>query len=202
MIHYLKGKLASIYENAMIIDVNGIGYKVTVPLSSPLYLNSIGDDITVFTVMLVREDDMSLYGFEDEKSLGIFNKLTSVSGIGAKAAIAIFSALSRDEIVNAIVLEDAAALTKANGIGKKTAQRIVLELKDKFDYEKDVNVALAAGAKEGVILGDACQEKNKREAMEALMELGFTKAEAKDKVDAINGEDLSVEDYIKKALVM
>ena len=202
MIHYLRGQLASVYENAMIIDVNGVGYKVTVPLSSPLYLNAIGDTITVYTVMLVREDDMSLYGFEDEKSLNIFNKLTSVSGIGAKAAVAIFSALSRDEIVNAIVLEDAAALTRANGIGKKTALRIVLELKDKFDYEKDVNVALAAGAKDSVICGDACQEKNKREAIEALMGLGFTKAEAKDKVDVIDGVDLSVEEYIKKALVM
>lgn len=202
MIHYLKGKLASIYENAMIIDVNGIGYKVTVPMSSPLYLKAPGDDIMIFTVMVVREDDMSLYGFEDEKSLDLFNKLTSVSGIGAKAAIAIFSALTRDEIINAIVLEDANALTKANGVGKKTAQRVVLELKDKFDYEKDVNLQLATGQKTGVIHGSGADEKNKNEAIEALMELGFTKAEAKDKVDSIDEENLSVEDYIKKALVM
>lgn len=202
MIHYLSGKLASIYENSMIIDVNGIGYKVTVPMSSPLYLKAIGEDIRVFTVMVVREDDMSLYGFADEKSLDLFNKLTSVSGIGAKAAIAIFSALTRDEIINAIVLEDAAALTKANGVGKKTAQRVVLELKDKFDYEKDVNLQLATGQAQGVIHGNGADEKNRVEAVEALMELGFTKAEAKDKVDSIAEENLSVEDYIKKALVM
>ena len=186
----------------MIIDVNGIGYKVTVPMSSPLYLKAIGEDIRVFTVMVVREDDMSLYGFADEKSLDLFNKLTSVSGIGAKAAIAIFSALTRDEIINAIVLEDAAALTKANGVGKKTAQRVVLELKDKFDYEKDVNLQLATGQSQGVIHGNGADEKNRVEAVEALMELGFTKAEAKDKVDSIAEENLSVEDYIKKALVM
>lgn len=202
MIHYLNGKLASIYENAMIIDVNGIGYKVTVPMSSALYLKAPGDDVKVFTVMVVREDDMSLYGFEDEKSLDLFNKLTSVSGIGAKAAIAIFSALTRDEIINAIVLEDAAALTKANGVGKKTAQRVVLELKDKFEYEKDVNLQLATGKAEGVIHGNGADEKNRTEAVEALMELGFTKAEAKDKVDSITEDNLSVEDYIKKALVM
>ena len=186
----------------MIIDVNGIGYKVTVPMSSPLYLKVPGDDIMIFTVMVVREDDMSLYGFEDEKSLDLFNKLTSVSGIGAKAAIAIFSALTRDEIINAIVLEDATTLTKANGVGKKTAQRVVLELKDKFDYEKDVNLQLATGKESGVIHGNGADDKNRKEAIEALMELGFTKAEAKDKVESISDENLSVEDYIKKALVM
>lgn len=201
MIYFLRGRLAAAEADYAVIDVNGIGYKVNIPANSSIWLKKPGDEITVHTHMAVREDEVSLYGFEDSSYLDLFRKLTSVSGVGAKAAMAIFSALEKDEIVNAIILEDAAVLTKANGIGKKTAQRIVLELKDRFEADRDLNLMLATGQNKGIISGNAPEGRIRDEAVSALMELGFTRAEACERVDAVKDAE-TVEQLIRQALTV
>lgn len=196
MIHYINGELAIKGDGYIVVETGGIGYTVYVPLNSRFYLKEIGENIRVFTAMTVREDDISLYGFEDHKTLEIFNKLITVNGIGAKAAMAIFSALTVEEIKKAIVFEDATILTRANGIGKKTAQRIILDLKDKFD---DLNISSDANHDDIRTVNINISTKN--EAMNALMELGYTRAEAQSAVDNVADDNLTVEDYIKKALM-
>ncbi len=196
MIHYINGELAIKGDGYIVVETGGIGYTVYVPLNSRFYLKEIGENIRVFTAMTVREDDISLYGFEDHKTLEIFNKLITVNGIGAKAAMAIFSALTVEEIKKAIVFEDATILTRANGIGKKTAQRIILDLKDKFE---DLNISSDANHDDIRTVNINISTKN--EAMNALMELGYTRAEAQSAVDNVADDNLTVEDYIKKALM-
>lgn len=156
-----------------------------------------GDEITVYTAMTVREDDVSLYGFSRKGELEAFRKLITVSGVGAKAAISILSAFTLEQMQQAIVFEDAKTLTKANGIGKKTAERIVLELKDKFSSESpqgDVSLPeeSAAAIREG--------ESGRAEAISALVALGYSRGEAVGALSAVKEEDLSAEEYIRQAL--
>ncbi|MEG0663349.1 MAG: Holliday junction branch migration protein RuvA, partial [Anaerovoracaceae bacterium] len=132
MIHYLKGTLRLKAEGLVVIEVGGIGYEVFVPAGSNLFLKEEGEAVTVFTSMQVREDDVSLYGFGDEQELFLFKKLITVNSVGAKAALAILSSMPPEEVRRAIIFEDVALLTRANGIGKKTAQKIVLDLKGKL----------------------------------------------------------------------
>ncbi|MCR5481509.1 MAG: Holliday junction branch migration protein RuvA [Clostridia bacterium] len=194
MINYIKGTFASAFEGGVVIETGGIGYEIHTPENSGLYRAAEGQEITAYTMMAVREDDISLYGFSDKESLATFRKLITVSGVGAKAALAILSAMPFSEVHKAIIFEDVAALTRANGIGKKTAQRIVLELKDKLGSlelpQEDMNL-LQQGT-----------EKNdeKSEAVKALVALGYSKTEAVGALTGISGENMSAEDYIKKAL--
>jgi Holliday junction DNA helicase RuvA len=194
MIRYLKGILAARSENAAIIDVNGIGYRVFIPSNSSLYLNQTGDDVTVFTHMAVREDDMSLFGFGSEGELELFEQLITVNSVGSKAAMAILSAMPVSEVKKAIMFEDVDMITRANGIGKKTAQKIVFELKDK--------IGTVVAEEQGYQLNEILPEagSNKDSAIEALMGLGFSRAEAAESLKGVTDEDLSVEDYIKQAL--
>lgn len=195
MLHYIKGILAIKMESGIVVEAGGLGYEITVPANSSVYLAHEGEEITVYTAMMVREDDVSLYGFGAKAELDTFRKLITVSGVGAKAAIAILSAMPLNEVHQAIVLEDAKALTRANGIGKKTAERIVLELKDKFGSIEDaslpqgIDVPVAAGSSDA-----------RTEAVNALMALGYTKGEAVNALGAVKDNDLTVEEYIKQAL--
>lgn len=196
MIHYLKGQFAMQTENGIVIDVGGIGYEVSVPASSPAYACTEGQSIMLYTYMAVREDDVSLYGFSDVEGLSLFKKLLSVSGIGAKGAMAILSAMSADDCRRAIAFEDADMLTRANGIGKKTAQRIVLELKDK------VNAPLSAvpdSVRGGSAAGDSLAD-SRSEALNALVALGYSRSEALSALAAVSETNLTSEEYIKKAL--
>lgn len=194
MINYIRGIFASTFEGGVVIETGGIGYEINTPENSGLYRAREGQEVTAYTMMAVREDDISLYGFSDRESLSTFKKLITVSGVGAKAALAILSAMPLSEVHKAIIFEDVTALTRANGIGKKTAQRIVLELKDKLG-----NVELAD---EDISLLRQTSESNdsKAEAVKALMALGYSKTEAVGALTGISGEDMSAEDYIKKAL--
>ena len=194
MIRYLKGILAARSENAAIIDVNGIGYRVFIPSNSSLYLRQIGDEVTVFTHMAVREDDVSLYGFGSDGELELFEQLITVNSVGSKAAMAILSAMPVTEVKKAIMFEDVDMITRANGIGKKTAQKIVFELKDK--------IGTVVAEEQGYQLNEILPEagSNKDSAIEALMGLGFSRAEAAESLKGVTDEDLSVEEYIKQAL--
>lgn len=195
MLHYIKGTLAMKQDNGIVVETGGIGYELTVASNSSVYLAKEGEKITVYTAMMVREDDISLYGFGQKEELDTFRKLITVSGVGAKAAISILSAMPLSQLHQAIILEDAKALTKANGVGKKTAERIVLELKDKFGQLEDVQVPegfdtpVSEGASDG-----------RSEAVSALIALGYSKGEAVNALAAVKETDLTAEEYIKQAL--
>ena len=195
MIRYLNGFLAGLEDGMAIVDVNGVGYEVNIPQNSSLYMHQNGDSVKVYTHVQVREDDISYYGFASEQELELFKLLITVSGVGAKAALAILSALPVTEVKKAIVFEDADMITRANGIGKKTAQKIVFELRDKLD-------GIAAGDDAGVMTAsyDPDLSDNKATALDALMNLGYSRAEAMSAMAGVPDGDLSVEEYIKAAL--
>lgn len=201
MLHYIKGTLAMKLESSVVVEAGGMGYELSVPANSSIYLAKEGEEVTVFTAMIVREDDISLYGFGEKASLDTFRKLISVSGVGAKAALAILSAMPLNEVHQAIVTEDAKTLTRANGVGKKTAERIVLELKDKFGQLEDA--VLPKGEEAAETAGDSAGDSagdNRAEAVKALLALGYTKGEAVNALAAVKETDLTVEEYIKQAL--
>lgn len=194
MLHYIRGLITMKIEGAIIVETGGIGYRVFVPDNSALYLADDGEEVMVYTEMIVREDDVSLYGFADRESMVLFQKLRTVNGVGAKAALAVLSSMPLAEVHKAILFEDAATLTKANGIGKKTAQRIVLELKDKLGEMTISMPGLDIGAAVPVAGGE------REEAIEGLMGLGYSRSEAAAAVIAIEGDGLTAEEYLKRAL--
>lgn len=200
MLHYVKGTLAMKLPESVVVDCGGVGFELAVPANSRLYMTQEGSEVTVFTYMNVREDDISLFGFDDEDGLMLFRKLITVNGVGAKAAMAILSAMPSIEVKKAIMYEDAAMLTRANGIGKKTAQRIVLELKDKIKPDATTAGGFEDGYADGAANGAAGMPAadNKGEAIDALMALGYARAEATEALIGLN--DMSVEEYIKAAL--
>ena len=193
MIHYLRGMLTMTFDGGVVLETGGVGYKVFVPDNSPLYAATGKDNITVYTEMIVREDDMSLYGFHDNASLELFQLLRTVNGVGAKAALSILSAIPVDEVKKAIIFEDSKTLTKAVGVGKKTAQRIVLELNDKISNLKDLEQL-------SELAEQTTAESERAEAVNALIELGYSRSEAISAVGAVEDENLTVEDYIRLAL--
>lgn len=197
MLHYIKGTLAMKMEAGIVVEAGGLGYEISVPANSSVYLAKEGEKITVYTAMIVREDDISLYGFGEKAALETFRKLITVSGVGAKAALSILSAMPLHEVHQAITLEDAKSLTRANGIGKKTAERIVLELKDKFGTFEDVS--MPEGGTESIDLFNDPGD-NRTEAVHALMVLGYTRGEAINALAAVKEQDLTTEEYVKQAL--
>ncbi|MDD4200004.1 MAG: Holliday junction branch migration protein RuvA [Eubacteriales bacterium] len=196
MIGLLRGILADKGDGYIIVDVNGVGYQVNVPANTSAYLKAEGEEVLVHTAMIVREDDMSLYGFSGKGELDVFRKLTSVSGVGPKAAIAVLSAFTLDQFKQTIVFEDSKSLQRANGIGKKTAERIVLELKDKFTSESLIDPC--GNADDGAATSAA--NGGRAEAINALVSLGYSRGEATSALAEISESDLSTEEYIKRAL--
>lgn len=190
MIHYIKGILAMKLDTGIVIESGGVGYEISVPGNSPLYLHKEGDEVICYTAMIVREDSISLYGFADREGLHLFRLLITVSGVGAKGAISVLSALTSAQFRHAVAFEDDKAIAVANGIGKKTAQRIVLELKDKVGTTGSM---LSAETEPVAVSDDA-----RTQAVNGLIALGYSRAEA---VNALVGAEASTaEEYIKKAL--
>ena len=192
MIYYIKGHITDSMQSSVAIEQNGIAFCVNVPDNSYALLADPKEEIILYTAMIVREDDISLYGFTDKASLAVFNLLRTVSGIGAKAALAILSVASAGAIKQAIVNEDVNIIQQANGVGKKTAQRVVLELKDKIEKVEslqDIPVDNMNLAKD---------DKAKSSAIDALMALGYSKREASLALTGI--EASTTEEYITKAL--
>ncbi len=197
MIGFIRGILAEKGNGYIVVDVNGVGYLIFVPANSGAYLKGEGEEVMVYTAMMVREDDISLYGFTGRNELDIFRKLISVSGIGAKAAVSILSSFTVEQVQQAIVFEDAKTLTKASGIGKKTAERIVLELRDKFSG-KDIGSDIESGAQDKYISEHIADSRS--EAISALIALGYTRGEASGALAAVKDNDMTAEEYIKAAL--
>lgn len=194
MIRFIKGKFHPQMDNTCIVETSsGLGLLVHLPGNSPLYRNVDGEDVRVYTYMIVREDDLSLYGFDTMDDMRLFAQLITVNGVGAKAAMAVMSILPGNELRRAIASGDAKMISQANGVGKKTSERIILELKDKvgdFDFpaeeENFSQNSAAAGARS--------------EAVTALLSLGYSRGEAEDAVSHVRDEDLSAEEYIRLAL--
>jgi Holliday junction DNA helicase RuvA len=198
MLAYVKGTLQEISGQAVVIDNHGIGYLINVSTATLSRLPARGSELTLHTYMQVKEDGISLFGFLSREEVRLFLLLISVSGIGPKMASAILSALSPQQLVLAIVTDDAAALSKAPGVGKKTAQRIVLELRDKM---KTDGASFADGA--GIPSGSFAafeQADGKQEAMDALLALGYSRSEALKAVLECATEGMKTEQIIKEAL--
>lgn len=198
MYAYIKGDITAIEEESLIIENNGIGYRVTVPASILDGELGIGDSVKVYTYFSVREDAMQLFGFLSKDDLEMFRKLLGVSGVGPKAGVAILSALGADALRFAILSDDAATISKAPGIGRKTAQKIILELKDKVAL-MDAFELKAAHTEERKNGSD--QESPQSEAVLALTALGYPNAQALKAVRAASAQGFSdVEELLKAAL--
>lgn len=191
MISFVRGTLFSKDENSVTIDVGGIGFKVLIPIRDMEKLKT-GEEAFLNTYFAVREDAMELFGFTSREDLLMFNKLITVSGVGPKAAINLLSAFTAGELGTAIVLSDAKKIATAQGIGAKTAQRIILELKDKISDE-----TLTSG-----IVGDSEISVNPaidKEAVSALVALGYSASEAQSAIKKAGNKE-TVEETVKAAL--
>ena len=205
MIAYIYGTLLEKLETSVVVDTGGVGYEIFVPSNSPVWMKKRGEEAVLHTAQVFKEDDTSLYGFEDRASLRLFRLLISVSGVGAKSAMAILSVMTVDEAVRAIAFEDAALLTRAQGIGRKSAERIVLELKDKiteiFAGMTGVGDAFGtAGADAGKPAEKGGSADIVTEAINVLTTLGISRSEAAQAVMNIKDEYASVEDCVRFAL--
>jgi Holliday junction DNA helicase RuvA len=193
---YIKGKLDYKHNDYIVVEANGVGYRINTSLSTIEAAGQVGNDVKVHTHLYVREDIMSLYGFITQEELGMFELLISVSGVGPKAAISLLSSISPSKFSLAVITEDAKTLTKAQGIGSKMAQRIILELKDKIKKEQ---LTAVTGLKEEKSIADR-EGSRVSEAVSALMVLGYTALEASRAVSAVYYEDMDLESIIRNAL--
>lgn len=199
MIAYVNGIVEDITEENAVIDVNGMGYNVKISADTAARLPGIGEPVKLYTYTCVREDAFQLYGFLSRGDLEIFKKLITVNGIGPKGGLAILSVMDADDLRYAIMSGDAKAISKAPGIGPKTAQRVILDLKDKISIDDAlISREIAATAANAGLQGDTPQ---KREAIEALVSLGYGQAESARAVNAIEGiEDMDSGAVLKAAL--
>ena len=203
MIAYIKGNLLEKLETSVVIDTGGVGYEVFLPSNSSHWLKGKGDEVVLHTAQIVKEDDISLYGFENRESLKLFRMLLTVSGVGAKAAMAILSAFTADEAIKAIAFSDAAMLTRAVGVGKKSAERIVLDLKDKVTdiFAGTTNAsALAPSASDAPSGGAGGSANIVSETISVLINLGISRSEASNAVMNIKDEYDTVEECVRLAL--
>lgn len=203
MLAYIKGKLEMKMTGYIVIDVGGLGYKIFMSDSGIEKLGNIGETVKVHTYYRVREDDISIYGFNTLEELKMFELLISVSGVGAKTALAMLAVCEPTDFALAIITEDIKTLTQIPGIGAKSAQRIVLELKDKIKKEQQIQelTKAAKGIKTKVEIAIENNQKVE-EAIAALQVLGYNKKEIEKAFEKIDKEELSTEDLIRKGLTI
>ena len=200
MYAYIKGTLEEFAEDAVIVEAGGIGYNIKVSTTTADLLPGIGSEVKIYTYTLVREDAFSLYGFLTRDDLDIFKKLITVSGIGPKGGLAILSVMSADALRFAVMAGDSKAIAKAPGIGAKTAERVILDLRDKISVEDTLRSVGTAKDAAGAAAGTA-DNMMKREAIEALVALGYSASDATAAVKKVEiGEDATSESILKMAL--
>jgi Holliday junction DNA helicase RuvA len=194
LISYIKGILVEKTPARLVVEVDGLGYEVMIPLSSYDVLGDEGSEVRIYTHFHVREDSHQLFGFATRKERRLFELLISVSGIGPRSALTILSGVSADDFCGAIAREEVAFLTAISGIGRKTAERLIVELKGRIpDYGVEIGEPVGVGSAQGAIA----------EAMQALMALGFTRPAARRAVDKCVEEakgELATEELIRGAL--
>lgn len=202
MISYIKGPLTAIEEDVIVVEAGGVGMGIHVPLSVLDRLPGIGREVTVYTYFQVREDAMSLYGFLNRQDRDMFRQLIGVNGVGPKAALGILSTMTPDDLRMAIVTGDAKAISRAPGIGPKTAQRLILDLKDKVSMEEVLgNLALPSDGGASPALGTIGMGEAAKEAVQALVALGYSNMEANKAVKQVEvTETMTAEDVLKASL--
>ena len=202
MFYYISGKLAYANPTTAVIDAGGVGYKLTISENTynalPPRHTAEAPAAKLYTYMAVREDGIELFGFANETELSSFKMLLSVSGVGPKAAISILSLLTPENFALADCTEDKKTISKANGIGPKTAARVILELKDKLMKETDLNEAANASIESAAPIKTSSGKLS--EAQDALMVLGYSRSEALNALKNIDTQTLELEEIIKKAL--
>ena len=196
MFAYIKGSLEMKFKNYIVIDVGGLGYKIFMPENNINSIGEIGEIVKVFTYYRVREDDISIFGFKTQEQLRMFELLLSVSGVGAKSALVMLSCIEPSEFAIAVISNNVKLLTQIPGIGPKSAQRIILELKDKLKSEQNEEQIEESKAKSIKV------NENVQEAISGLMVLGFSKKDIEKAFEHLTVETLSVEELIKKGLIL
>lgn len=191
MYEYIRGIYVGMNKDYIVVENGGIGYKIYTPGSTLAKLPKINEEITLYLQQIVREDFIGLYGFLSKEELNMFNLLLAVNGIGAKAALSLLSISSVNNLKYAILIGDEKTIVRAPGIGKKTAQRIILELKDKIKQDDDMLLNQDLENDEG--------EQRTSEALEALITLGYSEKEALKALNEVDKHN-SVEDMIKSSL--
>ena len=195
MISYIRGELAAVQEQKAIVEAGGIGYGIYMSQQTLSMLPAVGEEVKIHTYLNVREDAMQLYGFLTGEDLQVFRLLIGVSGIGPKAGLNILSCLSPDELRFAVLAGDVKTISSAPGIGKKTAEKLILELKDKMSIE-DV---LEHGSEQSKEI-EATDTGMQAEAVQALTALGYGSAESLRAVKKVSVDCASVEDLLREAL--
>ena len=189
MFAYIKGSLEMKSGGYIVIDINGLGYKIFMSQNNIDSIGELHNIIKVFTYVKVREDDISIFGFKTQEELKMFELLISVSGVGAKSALVMLSCIEPSDFAIAVISNDVKVLTKVPGIGNKSAQRIILELKDKLKEEQ-----LEEKLKDN--------SENINEAISGLMVLGYSKKDIEKAFEHLDIDNLSIEDLIKKGLIL
>lgn len=195
MLAYIKGSLEMKFDNYVVIDVGGLGYKVFMSEKAIEEIGSIGDIVKVHTHYRVREDDISIYGFLSNEELKMFELLLGVSGIGAKSAITMLSNITPSSFALAVITNDTSKLVKIPGIGAKSAARIILELKDKIKTIEAKSQETSTKIQEAIVDDNKLQE-----AISALQVLGYNRKEIEKVFEKMDIEDISLEDMIRKGL--
>ena len=196
MLAYVKGILAEKEAGYIVIDVGGLGYKILMTSTDILKLGEIDSEIKVHTYYKVREDDISIYGFISKEELRMFEILISASGIGTKSALSILDNIEPSDFALAIITNDVSKIVKLPGIGAKTAQRMILELKDKINTEEAISKASELKAKGK----DKKQTENDDEALAALQILGYNRKDIEKVMEEMDTANMKIEDIIKNAL--
>jgi len=190
MIGSLRGRLTHKQAPSIIIECHGVGYQVETPMSTFLELPASGNELFLFTHLVVREDAQTLYGFGTEEERSLFRMLLKVSGVGAKMGLAVLSAMTVDGFRRCVEYEDAASLVKVPGVGRKTAERLIIEMRDRIDLPS---------AEPGAVRV-ATESSARTEAADALIALGYKPREVQKLIGAINVDGKSAEDIIRLAL--
>ena len=198
MISYIRSELVAVEKEKVIIDVGGVGYGIFMPESAMGLLPQIGNEVKLYTYLNVREDAMQLFGFLTRDDLEIFKLLIGVSGIGPKGGLSILSKLTADDLRFAIMSGDSKAISAAPGIGKKTAEKVIIELKDKLDIEQILNPS--DSETKSAIKTDSSANEVQSEAVQALVALGYGSTESLKAVNKVNSENMTVEAVLKQAL--
>ncbi|MBR2549470.1 MAG: Holliday junction branch migration protein RuvA [Clostridiales bacterium] len=199
MYAYIKGIITDRNDQQIVIENNGIGYLINCPLGISAELGGLGEEITVYLYQSVKEDDISLYGFSSRDQKEMFLKLITVSGIGPKVAHTICASLSAEQIAAAVMSGNVALLTGVKGLGKKTAERIILELKDKLKSQLGSAASVSVKPSASVV-SSAGDQGIMQDAVGALVVLGYKDQEAAEAVAAAYEDGTGLEDLIRKAL--
>ena len=194
MYAYLKGTIADKGQNEVVIDVGGVGYQLSCSMTTLQEIPPVGESMKLYTYLSVREDAMELFGFATKEEKSMYLRLLSVSGIGPKVALSILGSMPLRDLTLAIVTGDITALSRAPGVGKKTAQRLALELKEKVD-QSDLDAVPQGGGSFTPIQEDAATE-----ALAALQSLGYTPAEAAKAISQVRGQSDSANELVRLAL--